>query len=313
LFSRQGEAEIQPVSLTHIVTEVSEMLRHSFPKTISVVLDLRAGDAIVNGDAGQLHQALVNLCINAKDAMGDEGTLTLTEQLLESRDLAEKFPGITEGKVVAVSVSDTGTGIDPSLARKIFDPFFTTKEKGKGTGLGLSIVDGIIASHKAFIDVQSELGKGTTFTLYFPAYEGPSAAVAAPRDESKGGGERILVVDDEQLIREMLGEYLLDSGYSVLIAEDAEEALALYKNSAGSVDVVITDLGMPKMSGEQLFIKLREIDPSASVIISSGYLDGRTRNSLLSKGVFGVLTKPYRLNEIQALVGDCLIHRKQRD
>jgi PAS domain S-box-containing protein len=304
LFSRQGAAEFQPISLSHILTEVCEMLRYSLPKTIDVVLDIQVDNAMVNGDAGHLHQAFVNLCINANDAMGDQGTLTLTERMVDSRELAGKYQDIPQGTYIAVSISDTGTGIDQALVGKIFEPFFTTKEKGKGTGLGLSIVDGIIRNHHGYLDVESEQDKGTTFTLYFPMYMGPIVETQHQEDEHMGRGETILVVDDEKLIRELLGEYLVDFGYRVLLAGDAQEALAMYKEKAGSIDIVITDLGMPKMSGEELFTKLRELDPTASVIISSGYLDGTTRTSLLSRGILGVLTKPYRLNEIQKMLAE---------
>ncbi|HLP15747.1 MAG TPA: ATP-binding protein [Bacteroidota bacterium] len=312
LFSRQDDAEFQPVSLTHILNEVREILRYSFPKTIDVKLEILVENAIVNGDAGHLHQAFLNLCINAKDAMGDQGTLTMTERMAERRELAEKFPDLSSDQYVAVSVADTGAGIDPSLSRQIFEPFFTTKEKGKGTGLGLSIVDGIMRDHHGFVDVQSEKGKGTVFTLYFPAYDGALVEKSAASEEIKGRGETILVVDDENLIRDMLAEYLEGCGYAVISAGDALEALSLYKAKAGEIDIVITDLGMPKMSGEELFMRLREIDPDASVIISSGYLDGATRNGLILKGVLGILTKPYKLNEIQQLLNGHLTGRKRR-
>lgn len=311
LFSRQGLSEFKPVSVSHILTEIVEILRYSFPKTIEVKLEIEAEHALINGDAGHLHQAFLNLCLNAKDAMGEQGTLTLAERTVGPEEAAKKFPECA-GQCIAVSIADTGSGIDPQLVGKIFEPFFTTKEKGKGTGLGLSIVDGIIRNHHGYIDVQSEPGNGTTFTIYFPVYTGPLIEPAPEEAETSASGETILIVDDETMIRELLAEYLGSLGYSVLMAGDAEEAITLYREKAASIDIVISDLGMPKMSGEELFTRLRAIDPSVSVIISSGYLDGTTRNGLLSKGILGVLTKPYRLNDIQALLAECLRNRTRR-
>jgi PAS domain S-box-containing protein len=309
MFSRQGEVQFQPVSVSHILNEVSEMLRYTFPKTIEVIVNIQVDDGIVNGDAGHLHQAFVNLCLNAKDAMGDQGTLTLTERIVDAKELREKHQTAPAGKYVSVSISDTGAGIEPGLRGRIFEPFFTTKETGKGTGLGLSIVDGIIRSHDGFIDVQSEPGQGTTFTLYLPASAAPMEQREPQEHELLGKGERILVVDDETLIRDLLGEYLHESGYAVLLAADADEALAIYEKQGSTIDIVITDLGMPKMSGEELFNRLHRIDPSLAVIISSGYLDGTTRNELLAKGVADVVTKPYRLKEIQKI----LYHHLRKD
>jgi PAS domain S-box-containing protein len=312
LFSRQGTVQFQPVSVSHILTEVSEMLRYSLPKTITVTVDIQDDHGIVNGDAGHLHQAFVNLCLNAKDAMGDHGTMTLTERTVEADDVREKFPKMSPGKYVAVSIADTGTGIEPALRGRIFEPFFTTKENGKGTGLGLSIVDGIIRSHQAFMDVQSEPGIGTTFMLYFPAFTAPIEHTGLPEEEILGHGETILVVDDEALIRDLLSQYLKESGYVVLPASDANEALAIYAKEKSKIDIVITDLGMPKMSGEELFTQLHKMDPVLPVIISSGYLDGTTRDELMAKGIVDVMTKPYRLREIQRILFRHLRNRTGR-
>jgi len=302
LFSRQDVVQFQPVPVSHILNEVSEMLRYSFPKTITVIVDIQAGNDIVNGDAGHLHQAFVNLALNAKDAMGDEGTLTLAERNVDAAELREKFPQTFEGTYVAVSITDTGTGIDPAIRGKIFEPFYTTKVNGKGTGLGLSIVDGIVRSHHGVMDVASEPGRGTTFTLFLPAFAGSVDRSEPKLDEARGNGERILVVDDEIFIRDLLGEHLQDAGYEVLLASDGVEALRIYEKERNTIDIVITDLGMPKMSGEELFDRLRKITPTAAVIISSGYLDGTTRAQLMAKGVVDVITKPYRLDDILSLL-----------
>jgi PAS domain S-box-containing protein len=310
LFSRQGAVQFQPVSISHILNEVSEMLRYTFPKTVDVIVTIEADNGIVNGDAGHLHQAFVNLCLNAKDAMGDKGTMTLSERTIDAGTIREKFPEAAARTYVAVSVTDTGAGIDPSLRGRIFEPFFTTKVNGKGTGLGLSIVDGIIRNHHGFMDVDSEPGVGTTFTVYLPAYSGSVNAPEAAREDLLGTGEKILIVDDEVFLRDILGEYLTSSGYTVLAAVDAYDALEIYEREGSSIDIVITDLGMPKMSGEELFHSLQRLNPAVAVIISSGYLDGTTRNELLGKGVIDVLTKPYRLTEIQQAL---FHHLRNRD
>jgi CheY-like chemotaxis protein len=253
------------------------------------------------GDAGQIQQALMNLALNAGDAMGETGTLTIRAATIAPEYFKKRFMFESPVPFVAVSVSDTGTGMEESMIAQIFDPYFTTKDKG--TGLGLAIVHGIVKNHNGFIDVESTPGIGSTFTLYFPTVT--RADDAAPAQETQQPlvhGESILVVDDEVLLRDTLKEYLGNAGYRIATATNGIEALEYFKVHYNSIDLVITDLGMPEMGGEELYRVLHKIDPTLKVIITSGYLNGFARSQLLQMGVKNVLTKPYRMREIKRIV-----------
>jgi PAS domain S-box-containing protein len=301
-FSRQSEINLQPISLSHIIEEVKVMLQHFIPRTITVNTDIGVENGIINGDTGHLHQIILNLCLNAKDAIGDHGAITITERMVDAVSLRGKFPAIQSRPYVSVAVSDTGSGIDESAISKIFDPFFTTKEKGKGTGLGLSIVNGLVRSHHGFIDVASKKGEGTTFTLYFPVSDQHSEAELSPDDRHSISGKTILVVDDEEVFRNALKENLEHAGCSVLTASDGFAALEMYSRHGASIDIVISDLGMPNMTGEEMYKKLKKIDPSVNVIISSGYLDNSIRSQMIADGIKEVITKPYKFSEIVSII-----------
>ncbi len=300
IFSRPDQATFSPLSVSGAISELHEMLRHFLPKSVTVSVDTAGGNALIMGDPGQIHQALLNLALNAGDAMANSGTLTIREFSVSAEFIAARFPAAARVPHVAVSVADTGMGMDEVMIAKIFDPFFSTKEKGKGTGLGLAMVHGIVKNHNGFIDVQSAPGSGTTFTLYFPAAAGiamDSLPAEARADRNHTG--TILVVDDEQVLREMLFEFLSDAGYVVHIASNGSEALELFRSHRESIDLVITDLGMPGMGGEELYRQLRAIDAGVRVMVSSGFVDGTTKEQLLDSGICGILKKPYRLNAIR--------------
>jgi PAS domain S-box-containing protein len=307
LFSRPNEAVLKHISLSETIVELKDMLKHFLPKSITIVTKQTATDAVILGDAGQIHQALLNLSLNAGDAMANNGTLTIEEFTVDAEAIRTRFGYDAAAPYAAVAISDTGTGIDESILKNIFDPFFSTKEKGKGTGLGLAIVHGIVKNHNGFIDVDSTVGTGTTFTLYFPSLPQPAQAIAPPavsHDDEHSG--TILLVDDEQLLREMLAEFLTDIGYSVHEATNGNEALEFFTVNRDSIDLVITDLGMPEMGGEELYRRLRDLDVNVKVIVSSGYLDGTTRNDLLDMGIETVLTKPFKMQDIQKAVRSVL-------
>jgi PAS domain S-box-containing protein len=303
IFSRPDQAKLMPISLSHTISELQEMLKHFLPKSIEITTSIDVDHGIIMGDGGQIHQALLNLALNAGDAMTHHGTLSVKEFSVPAEFIRKKFSVESVVPHVAVSVSDTGTGMDDSVIAKIFDPFFSTKERGKGTGLGLAMVHGIVKNHNGFIDVTSAVGEGTTFTLYFPSVihsiEAPCAETVHPPQQHE---ETILLVDDEEHLREMLTEYLGDSGYQILAASNGTEALDLFRTHHRSIDLVITDLGMPHMGGEELFRRLKEIDTGVKVMVSSGYLDGITREHLLHLGIKDVLTKPSKLQDIQQAI-----------
>ncbi|MFA6456977.1 MAG: PAS domain S-box protein, partial [Bacteroidota bacterium] len=301
-FSRQSELNLQPISLSHIIEDVKNMLQHFIPKTISVRTDIDVVNGIIDGDAGHLHQIVLNLCLNAKDAMGVHGSITITERMADPTVIREKFSFDAKRPFVSIAVTDTGTGIDEQHLGKIFDPFFTTKEKGKGTGLGLSIVNGLVRSHHGFIDVETHKGIGTTFTLYFPTSNSVSEEHIAAAQVTSIAGKTILVVDDEDVLRDALKENLEHAGCVVLTAADGFAALELYRTHRRKIDLIISDLGMPNMSGEEMFVRLKKENPTVKVIISSGYLDRSIRSQMIAAGIKEVINKPYKFSEINSVI-----------
>ncbi|HLP16411.1 MAG TPA: ATP-binding protein [Bacteroidota bacterium] len=303
IFSRPEQSELKPVSVNNIIVELQQMLSHFLPKSISIEVKTETNEAMVMGDAGQIHQALLNLVLNAGDAMSNNGKLTIGLQMIEASALPRKFSPPDAAVYAVVTVADTGEGMSESMLKKIFDPFFTTKAQGKGTGLGLAMVHGIVKHHKGLIDVQSTPGKGTTFTLYFPGATTITGLTSAMESAAPGRQRgTILFVDDEHMIREMLTEYLQECGYQVITARNGIEGLEKFTAERSSIDLVITDLGMPEMGGEEFFKRLQTIDPSKPVLISSGYLDGISRENFLKMGAIDVLTKPFRFEQIRAII-----------
>jgi PAS domain S-box-containing protein len=303
IFSRPDEVELKPISLSKTVGELQDMLRHFLPKTIHIHIDIEAANDLVMGDAGQIHQALLNLALNAGDAMSNRGTITIREFIAAPHDIKNTVPLNDAQQYIALSVADTGIGMDETLMQKIFDPFFTTKERHKGTGLGLSSVHGIVKNHGGSVNVESTPGTGTTITLYFPLVTKPVSMPACEKiPQEPGGTATILLVDDEVMIRETLSEFLQMCGYTVHAASGGNEALELFRRHHETLDLVVTDLGMPEMGGEELFKHLQSIDPEVKVIVSSGYLDGTTKSELLNLGVKAVLTKPVKVQDLQAAI-----------
>ena len=216
-------------------------------------------------------------------------------------DVQKRFPDAGDSRYIVVSVSDTGSGMDKRTMSRVFEPFFTTKEKGKGTGLGLSVVYGIVESHHGYIHVKSEPGVGTTFTLYFPLVSrrsGEITATNAREEPVAGGNETILVVEDEEMLRTLLQSLLKANGYDVLTADNGEKAVEIYRRHQQEIALVVTDIGLPKMGGEEAFRKMRDIDPSLKGLIVSGYLDPQAKAALLAAGAIGVIHKPYAPLEI---------------
>jgi CheY-like chemotaxis protein len=256
---------------------------------------------MVTGDATQLHQVLLNLCVNARDAMPSGGTLTLAAENIDvDEHFARMNPGAQLGQHVVFRITDTGSGMSAETLDKIFDPFFTTKEVGKGTGLGLATVMGIVKSHGGFTTVQSEIGVGTTFRIFIPANakEAPEVKESDGAVDLRGRGELILVVDDEAAIREALVETLQDYGYRAYTAEDGSDALALYFQRRDEIKLVLTDLSMGGMDGIALIRALRKVDPTVRAIVSSGHLQQEQIITLESLGVKRFLDKPYTANKL---------------
>jgi PAS domain S-box-containing protein len=303
-FSRPNPADLVPVSPSVLVNELREMLMCFFPKSITVETKIADSTSMIMGDPGQIHQALMNLALNSADAMDHAGCLTIEVCATDLESAGHLFAPEATGPFITISVADTGAGMDESMIGKIFDPFFSTKEQGKGTGLGLAIVQDIVKNHGGFIGVDSTLQIGTTFKLYFPIihHEEHHAEKTVPHP-ARANTETILLVDDEQQLRELISDYLTASGFTVFTAANGMEALDLYRTYRESIDLVVTDLGMPEMDGTTLYHELRAINADVKVILASGFLDGITKNYLLEMGIMDVLTKPFNLIDLGTALG----------
>ncbi|HLP16293.1 MAG TPA: PAS domain S-box protein [Bacteroidota bacterium] len=296
VFARGMGGEQSLIDPHHLVHDVQSILKETIGKKIHVVT--RTDDELwkIVGDLTQLHQVLMNLCINARDAMPNGGSLTITCENTHVDDhLARVLPNVDAGSYVLLTVSDTGVGMTHEVIEKIFDPFFTTKDLGKGTGLGLSTVHAIVKSHGGFINVVSELGRGSTFKVYFPAFAPTDDMMPAAQSGPlvKGKGECILVVDDEVAIREITKSTLSSFNYSVLTAADGTEALAIFAQHADDIDLVLTDMMMPFMDGPTTVRAIRKINPSVKVITTTGMTENFDRTMLADEPIQGFLPKPY--------------------
>lgn len=308
-FARKSDAKLEPVHLDVVVGEVEKMVQETFPRTIVFTVSHPVAVPPVWGDATQLYQVLLNLCVNARDAMPSGGELTLTISVVAGSEVRRRFPKAQAEEYVKLKVSDTGIGMDETTLQKIFEPFFTTKGPGKGTGLGLAVVYGIIESHNGFLDVSSAVGKGTTFTLYLPGMlEATRRVEAYPQrsDEVQGGTETILLIEDEEMLREFLKAVLMSKGYTVLTARDGEEGVQQYREHLAGIAAVISDLGLPKMAGEEVFRRIRALNPQARIILVSGYIDPTSKASLEAEGARHFVPKPYHVNEILQTLRDVL-------
>lgn len=310
-FSRKVESKLRPTDLNHEVRQVHKLLQRTIPKMVNISLHLEEGLATINSDPAQMEQILMNMSVNAKDAMPEGGDLvirTRNETLDEA--FCRKHPGAKPGKYVCLEVSDTGHGIEGDKLDKIFEPFFTTKERGRGTGLGLAMVYGIVKSHDGYVTCHSKVGNGTTFRIYLPVLdavcvqEGEGETAPAP----VGGTETILLVDDESHIRDLGSRILSHFGYEVLTAPDGESALSTIRNRLDSVDLYVVDLIMPGMGGMRFVDELRKIRPEAKVLISSGHVVEDTMKRDIEDGKLAFVKKPWDVDEILQAVRNVLEH-----
>jgi two-component system cell cycle sensor histidine kinase/response regulator CckA len=305
-FARGAEGERVLLQPKHIVTDMAKVMVQTFPKNLDIQTNIPNDLWMVSGDATQIHQVLLNLCVNARDAMGEKGgrlRVVCTNTQVDA-GMAATNPGAQVGPHVCISVTDTGMGMTTEVMEKIFDPFFTTKEQGKGTGLGLATVIGIVHGHKGFITLQSQVGVGTTFRVFIPAnVEAKSEAKAyADLDALRGDGETILVVDDESSVREAVVAQLEAFGYQCYTAEDGTDALALYFERQDQIAGIITDLHMGIMDGITLVRSLRRLVPDVKVIVSSGHLEKEKVEILKGLGVDLLLEKPYSVEKLLTTV-----------
>ncbi|OLP16744.1 hypothetical protein BST81_19920 [Leptolyngbya sp. 'hensonii'] len=298
-FARGLDGEHGVLQIRHLISEIRKIVEETFPRSIQICLNVAPNLRAVCGDATHLHQVLMNLCVNARDAMPEGGKLSITaENLILGEQDARLHMDAKAGAYVVVTVSDTGTGIPAELLDRIFEPFFTTKELGKGTGLGLSTAIGIIKSHKGFIAVSSHPGKGTDFKVFLPAVEATSEWIAETQDLPRGRGELILIVDDEAAIREIAGNSLKAFNYRVLTANDGIEAIARYAEHREKIHLVLVDMMMPLMDGATTIRALKKLYPQVKIIASSGLVAGSQLPETGTSGTEGFLAKPYTTQEL---------------
>jgi PAS domain S-box-containing protein len=300
-FARKSDFKLELVDVNSIIGELTTMLGETFPKTISLSLQLEKALPPLPVDRTQVHQALLNLCVNARDAMADHGSISIATRLVQGKSLSARFAIATNENYVEISVSDTGSGIDETTKARIFEPFFTTKEIGKGTGLGLSVVFGVVEAHQGFVDVDSELGRGSTFRVYLPLPQGSVIAGeegSAGGQDVRGGSETVLVVEDEELMLGFVVTVLERKGYRALVAHDGEEAVELYATKKNTIDLVLSDFGLPKLDGWEACLRMKELNPAVKVVLASGYLDPRSKSEILKGGIAGFIGKPYSPYEI---------------
>lgn len=307
-FARGVEGERVLIKPTHLIEEMIDIARKTFPKLIEIKSRYRDDVWSIEADPTQLHQVLLNLCVNARDAMTDGGSLSIAaENFTVAEDFVSHTPDAKPGPYVLLSVSDTGSGMPQATIDKIFDPFFTTKAIGKGTGLGLSTSLGIVKSHGGFILVESETGRGTTFKIFLPAQlkEITQESEATP-ESLKGNGELILLVDDEASILHVTKMALENKNYRVVSAADGREALKIFSEQSSAINAILTDIGLPYMNGEALAREIKKIKPDAILVASTGQGDLADVAELQALGVVNFLTKPYDSPKLLETLRDAL-------
>ena len=303
--ARQTEARFSSLDLNALVRELEKMLQATFPKMINFELHLQPDLPLITADRSQIHQVLLNLCVNARDAMQQGGTLTLETGLAPGVQLTEMFTGVAAENYACLRVRDTGSGMSREVKSHIFEPFFTTKERGKGTGLGLSVVYGVVNNHRGFLQVESEPNAGTTFLIYLPvehSMDERGGADGRRIPHRQDSSQTILLVEDEEMLRELGVAILEGEGYRVIAAKDGVEAVEFFEANRDEIGLVICDLGLPRLGGREAFFKMKESKPAVRVIIASGYLEPVIRSDMLKAGVLDTIQKPYDFNVLLAKI-----------
>jgi CheY-like chemotaxis protein len=266
-------------------------------------------------DASQLQQAVLNLCINARDAIAEQeafemngGTVTVESSSLTQASMLERFPSANEKQYVRIRVTDSGIGMDEATKERIFEPFFTTKPQGQGTGLGLAVVYGVVNGHQGFVDVESVRGKGTSISLYFPVQpvEEPVVQDKSVSEPVRGTGQTVLLVEDEEMLLDLLATLLEEYGYRVLTAHDGQQAVDIYRQFGERISIVLSDMGLPKLGGWEVFRQMKEMNPNVRCILASGYFDPELRAQMVREGAVDFVQKPYIPNVILARIGETI-------
>ncbi len=304
-YARKGKFELKIFDLNQIVKDSVEIFGRT-RKELAIHLDLSSTAGPVEIDRSQVEQVLFNLFINSADAMPDGGDLWLQTSMISRGEIGQKPYKMKSGSYVLLQVTDTGHGMDAETRNRIFDPFFTTKEMGRGTGLGLASAYGIIKAHAGYIDVASEIGQGTTFSIYLPVSQREIPSVGKGDATIKFGKGTILVVDDEEMVLEIGTEMIGKMGYQTRSARNGDEAISLYRKSADDIDLVVLDLIMPGASGSETFDMLRQINAGVKVLLASGYSIDSQAIAVMDRGCNGFIQKPYNLEVLSRKIDEIL-------
>jgi len=300
-YARKGKYQIIPLDLNQLVKETTDTIGRT-RKEITIQCELSEDLFSINADHGQMEQVMLNLFVNAADAMPNGGKLIVKTQNVIQKDMKDKLNNPNAGSYVQLAVTDTGIGMDKETMERVFDPFFTTKKFGKGTGLGLASVYGIIKSHSGYIKVNSEKGRGSTFTINLPASDQKARKLSLNANRIIKGNGTILLVEDEEMVLEGGRIMIEELGYSVLEARSGKEAIEIYKENKDEVDMVILDMIMPVMGGGETYDRIKEINPNVKVLLCSGYsLDGQATD-ILKRGCDDFIQKPFSLDELSGKI-----------
>jgi PAS domain S-box-containing protein len=311
---RKTDMVFEQVDVNALLKKLQPLLRETFPKTIDISLELESGLPVVMADTNQINQVLLNLCVNARDAMPGGGKLILSSGLVKGSGLRARFQEATENEYLSICVTDTGGGMDEAIRSRIFEPFFSTKEPGQGTGLGLSVVYGIVRNHTGFVDVTSEPMRGSSFYVYLPTPKEIGLADLALNDgrdgmqapRSTAAGEMVLFVEDEVRQLHLMQNFLQSEGYRVLAAKDGVQALEVYLRHKDEVSVVVLDIGLPKLNGWEAFLRMRQVAPEVKVIFATGYISAEMETGMARGDLSGLIMKPYQLDDVLAKISNAI-------
>jgi PAS domain S-box-containing protein len=304
-YARKGKYHLQPLNLNQVVEDITDAFGKA-RKEIAIQQELSEDLFSIFADQGQMEQILLNLCVNAADAMPQGGKLMLKTLNVTHEDMKGKLYDPKPGKYVQITFTDSGVGMDKETQNRIFEPFYTTKEMGRGTGLGLASVFGIIKGHGGYIDVESEKGHGTTFCIYLPASSQRifKNTESAPQIDEEGA--TILLTDDEKMVLDVGVKMIKRLGYTVIEAKGGKEAIEIYEENEDKIDMVILDMILPETNGGEVFDKLRAINPNVKVLLSSGYSIDSQANEILKRGCDGFIQKPFSMKELSGKIREIL-------
>jgi CheY-like chemotaxis protein len=300
--SRKIKSKLRPTNLNDEILQVQTLLERTIPKMIKIEFDLAKDLKIIHADSGQIEQILLNLALNASQAMPDEGKLTIeTRNIVIDKDVRSTNRGADRGESVLLKISDTGHGIEKEVQHRMYEPFFTTKEPGKGTGLGLSMVYSIVKNHHGHIECDSEPGAGTRFNIYFPVSKSVNVLkdeISTKKENLATGNETILLIEENEAILDAVKRMLQHVGYSAITASNGEKAIEIYLVEHGRIDLVILSLNMPGMGGRKCLERMLEIKPDLKAIITSGYSSAAIFEDIHKSGTFVFVEKPYQFEDL---------------